>query len=69
LYYFPFEGQCISCKEGLQARIIVSWKGILHCPICARNVGLVTKNDLKSAFKKIEGHEKKLEEYILQRLT
>jgi len=69
VYFFPFGGKCITCEDQLQGRIIVSWKGILHCPDCSIKVGLVVEKDLVEALDKMQGCEESLQDFILRRMT
>ena len=65
VYFFPFNGKCISCNDHLQGRVIASWKGILYCPSCALSVSLVNEDDLAAAYKIVEGQIEKIDEMML----
>jgi hypothetical protein len=65
VYFYPFNGKCISCNDHLQGRVIASWKGILYCPTCALSVSLVNEDDLAAAYKIVEGQIEKIDEMML----
>ena len=65
VYFYPFNGKCISCNDHLQGRVIARWKGILYCPTCALSVSLVNEDDLAAAYKIVEGQIDKIDEMML----
>lgn len=65
VYFYPYNGKCISCNDHLQGRVVISWKGIRYCPTCALEVSLVNENDLESAYKIVEGQIEQIDEMML----
>ena len=65
VYFYPFNGKCISCNDHLQGRVVASWKGILYCPTCALSVSLVAEGDLAAAYEIVEGQIEQIDKMML----